>query len=208
MTTAFQTDTFQNDTFQVGEYQQIDPYTITTHLDCHYTYNGTPKTVIDGLWHLNGVAVGVIADNVYITGHTVSNGKITLTTAASLVHVGQVYTGYIKTLRANESFNEGHSSGLVRRVVSIIARVYNSGKFKFGPNELGDSDGDPDYLDEASWVDTDPAEDIIIHTGDAVDSGFPGRYDRSGHIVIYQDKPFPVIINSITQEVMYGTKPK
>lgn len=259
-----------------------------SHVDSFVYYNGAPTSTITNLWHLNGVTLGVIADGVYVPDKTVSNGSLTLSTPASVVYAGIVYSGYIKILKNEQPDDAGDTDGLVRRVISITANVYNSGKFKFGPDEtentqsiasitaitktnpgqvttgaahgllngnkvmikdvagmtqvnnheyivsnkapttfeLKDINGiDVDtssystytsggkiykivsnYLDDSLWCDQDPSSQTVLHTGDAIDSGFPGRYDRTGKVVLYQNNPYPLIIRSVTQEIIYGKK--
>ena len=58
-------------------------------LDCSVSKKSTvPFSEVEGLAHLNGQSVCVLADGSPLTGLTVSNGKITLPSAVYTVHAG------------------------------------------------------------------------------------------------------------------------
>ena len=55
-------------------------------------------TTVSGLWHLEGEEVTILADGEVVTGKTVSDGEITLDTAASVAHIGLAYSSVAQTL--------------------------------------------------------------------------------------------------------------
>lgn len=67
-------------------------------VDSGLSYHGAPATTISGLQHLEGEAVAVVADGVVVEGLTVTGGEITLSRAASTVHVGLPYLPVLETL--------------------------------------------------------------------------------------------------------------
>lgn len=75
-------------------------------VDSSLSYDGAPATVFSGLDHLEGEDVSVVADGEVIANPndstlpviTVASGAITLTDAASVVHVGLPYLSDIETL--------------------------------------------------------------------------------------------------------------
>lgn len=110
------------------------------HLDACETYNGTPATVISGLTHLEGERVAVVADGVvYSDGQTddyptvtVASGAITLATAASVVHVGLPYNGYLKTQNLEMGGRTGPAQAKPRNIVALAIRFLNSLGCEYG----------------------------------------------------------------------------
>lgn len=96
------------------------------------TYDDSPATTITGLDHLEGQAVAVLADGVVIDGKTVSSGRITLTTAASVVQVGLGVTSQIKLLPVEAASAIGSAQGLRTRFSEILARVYRTAGLTIG----------------------------------------------------------------------------
>lgn len=89
-----------------------------------------PITEIRGLWHLEGQEVVVLADGVVITGHTVTNGMITLATAASRIVVGLLYTCIGKTLPP--TVTDLPIEGRRKRVNALSLRQYETFGLKIG----------------------------------------------------------------------------
>ena len=57
------------------------------------------QTTVPFLWHLEGETVVALANGYVVKDLTVTNGVVTLPTAASRVHVGFPFTAEIETLR-------------------------------------------------------------------------------------------------------------
>lgn len=73
-------------------------YTTTAFVDCAKSYElDAPETVIQGLDHLEGETVNVLADGYFATA-TVEGGAITLNEAASKVVIGLPYSAVVETL--------------------------------------------------------------------------------------------------------------
>lgn len=69
------------------------------YLDASLTYDGSAATTISGLEHLAGETVQVLADGAVQDDVTVSSiGRITLSRAASVVHVGYNYTSRYESM--------------------------------------------------------------------------------------------------------------
>lgn len=177
--------------------QAARPADAIFHADSYYYYNSTATSEVSGLWHLNGVAVIVIADDSTYYDRTVSNGKIEIDVPARRILIGKKYTGMIKTSPRKD---EESKKGQIRRVISLVANIYNSGKFKFGEGE------DISNLDEVYFKDGDVWDlDNELQSGHVIDSGFPGRYNRTGQVTIVQDTAKPLLINAIIETGEYST---
>lgn len=178
------------------------------YVDCGVTYNGAPATVITGLGHLEGEAVSVLADGAVKAGHTVASGQITLTTAASVVHVGLDIAGKITTMRPALSLNDGTSQGKMMRIINLIIRVLNSGTFKAGRDATNvDEYGFASYDQTAYQVlfatsDTPLGSPVALYTGDKK-VPFDDEFNRDGRLSIIQDKPLPLNIVAINAEIEF-----
>jgi len=163
-------------------------------VDCGKTYNGAAATVITGLSHLEGETVAILADGAVRTSQTVSGGQITLDRTASVVHVGLPYTGILQTMRPEMGFKDGTWQGRVKRISGATVRVHNSGTFKYGR--------DASHLDSALFKTSDVAMGTppALFTGDK-EIGYEGSYDVDARLMIVQDKPLPLTVCAIIQEV-------
>jgi len=163
-------------------------------VDCGITYNSTATTTITGLDHLEGETVAVLADGGVRENATVSGGSITLSRSASVVHVGLAYTGLLQTMRPEVGFKEGTWQGEIKRINGATIRVYESGTFKFGR--------DASHLDNALFKTSDVAMGTppALFTGDKKIS-YEGSYDTDARLMIVQDKPLPLTVVAIIQEV-------
>lgn len=171
-------------------------------VDSGITYNGAPTTTINGLGHLEGKSVAVLADASIVTGKTVANGQITLSSEASIVHVGLPYTGTLRQMRFNVGLADGTAQGRKKRVVKFIARVNESGPFK------GGRDADNLLVISSESVGETTGGLLGITLGEIKDlfSGdieVPSNsgWDREGQLTIVQDNPLPLTLLAIMPEV-------
>jgi hypothetical protein len=155
-------------------------------VDSAIRYSGAAATTISGLKHLAGKAVSVLADGLVVEGKTVSNaGTITLTTAASVVHVGLPYTSEIETL--NIELQEGTTSqGRKKAVRKVVVRVTDSAGFTIGPDRGRQTR-------PAQWDDL-LGDDLF--NGD-IDHRIKGDWDQDGGLVIQQTQPLPMTVQCI-----------
>lgn len=163
-------------------------------VDCGITYNGASATVITGLTHLEGETVVALADGSYAGSFTVASGQITLSVAATVVHVGLPYTGIIHTMRPELALRDGTVQGRIKKVNGGHVRVNKSGPFKVGVSE---SVCDEVYDPERTLTLGAP---YPLFTGD-VPFSFDDSYGRDGRIMIVHDKPMPLTVCGIIQEV-------
>ncbi|MBW2649053.1 MAG: hypothetical protein JRC53_04460, partial [Deltaproteobacteria bacterium] len=170
--------------------------------DSGITYNGAPATTITGLAHLEGEEVAVLADGSVVEGKTVLAGQITLSAAASIVHVGLPYTGLIETLRFDTTLQDGTAQSKLKRVIKMFLRVNESGVFKAGRDE----DNLLPVTATSTGITTGGGLSIILgavpdlFTGD-LEYFINDDFDREGRVVIVQDKPLPLALLAIIAEV-------
>jgi len=157
-------------------------------VDCGLTYSGSPATNISGLSHLEGATVQVLADGTYIGTKTVSSGAITLTTAASKVHIGFSAPATVQTLEPEGGSQAGSSQGKTKRTSEITLRVKDAVPFYQGPSET-----QLDKLPSQHFGDVDATNSVF--SGDVQFS--PETSYGDGSFVIQQSEPFPLTITAI-----------
>lgn len=163
-------------------------------VDCAISYDGSPATVITGASHLNGETVTILADGAVRPDQVVSGGQITLTTAASKVHLGLRYKAILHTLDLEAAAAAGTAQGRSKKVGKVKARVHRS---------LGGTSGrDADHQDIIQYrkpsgvMDSSPD----LKTGD-VDLNFDGSWSETGEIRIEHDEPLPFQIIGLFPEL-------
>ncbi len=165
--------------------------------DCGLTYSGNPATSISGLWHLEGLAVDIVADGADMPRQTVTNGTITLDTPASTVHVGLNYVSDLMTLpQAYEGAPAG-GQGTMKNVSKVFLRVKASSIAKAGPSfdklrehparAVSDPYGSPPALRTAELgIPVDPS------------------WTADGSICVRQDRPLPLTVCAIAHDTAIG----
>lgn len=163
--------------------------------DSAITYDGSAATTITGLWHLIGQTVTVLADGAVIADKTVSaTGTITLSTAASKVHVGLPYTSTLETLDIEAGTAQGTAQGKQKRINNITIRVDRS---------LGGSAGsssaklDPLIFNDADEAATTSAD---LFTGD-VSIPMPSGWESSASTYISHAVPLPFTVIAIIPDM-------
>lgn len=164
----------------------------TMHLDCAGTYRGTPKTEITGINWLEGETVSILADGGVEPPQKVTNGKIVLEKAASIVHIGLPYNADMETLPiaigglADGSYGSAHK----KNVRSVELRVVNTSGFSAGPSF--------DKLDEFPARSTELAGTPPQPTTDALGVEVTPAWNSNGQVCIRQANPLPLKVVSLT----------
>lgn len=167
---------------------------VSRFLDCSVWRNYPTKvSVVDGLEHLEGQTVTVLADGAAQAGKIVAGGQITLEYPAQNILVGLRMISRLRTMRVESGQPEGTSLGRKKRVSMAFIQFINSLGGKIGmdfdvldviPTRAGLSTN----MDQAP-----PSVDGILEVP------VPGTFTRDKCYVAYvQDQPFPTTIASIT----------
>jgi len=108
----------------------------TCFLDSAVTYAfPTAATVCNNLDHLEGLTVSAIADGSVVSGLVVTDGKVTLPDAASVVTVGLPYTAAIQTLPLVIEGKSGMTLAKPQTAGKVVLRMIDSRGVKAGPSE-------------------------------------------------------------------------
>lgn len=164
----------------------------TMHVDCAGTYRGAPKTEITGINWLEGETVSILADGGVEPPQKVTNGKIVLEKAASIVHIGLPYNADMETLPiaigglADGSYGSAHK----KNVRSVELRVVNTPGFSAGPSF--------DKLEEFPARSTEYAGTPPQPTTDALEVEVSPQWNSNGQVCIRQANPLPLKVVSLT----------
>jgi len=166
-------------------------------IDCGSTVVfGSPNTTVPYLDHLEGKNVVALADGAVVQGLTVTNGAVTLPTAASKVQIGLPFTADIQTLpMAIESMMAG-GQGTTKSVDYAYLRVNRTGIVKVGPSSDRLTTIPP--RTNENW-DTPPRLrseilDLLVNPDISQDA----------QLWVRSDDPTPLTVSAITMKVMVG----
>jgi hypothetical protein len=151
---------------------------------------------IDGLGHLNGRSVIVLADGNVQGPYTVSGGEITLDPPAGIAHIGLPYTADLETLNLELALQDGTAQGRKIHVPQVTLRFLNSRGGFLGPSS--------DKLYEIVQRKGEPlGSPIALFTGDYKQAITPA-FDKGGRIFYRQSDPLPVTILGVIPRVEMG----
>ena len=141
-------------------------------------------TSITGLDHLEGQSVSILGDGAVQPSKTVSSGAITLSTAASIVHVGLPYTSKLVTLNIEAGSQDGTAQSKTKRIHELTVRLYRSLGMSAGP--------EGSTLDIVPFRDSSDSMDVAtsLFTGDKR-LPYPKGYETSVNVEIQQTDPLP-----------------
>ena len=185
------TDTF---TLQDEDGNDIDGTSFNAYVSGGYVRKAV--TTIAGLDHLEGKEVAVLANGFVVNDLVVSEGQITLETAASRVVVGLPYICDLETM---DTVFQTQNGAMQNKKVKIVEVTFNFDKSRggwYGP----DSDNLQEIVqrsDEASGI---PISLITDESINIMNSGF----EDGGRVFFRQIDPLPVTILSITGDVQLG----
>ena len=151
-------------------------------------------TSLAGLNHLEGESVIILADGNVIDGKTVSNGIISLTTAASRIHVGIQMVADLETLDVEAP--EGTIQGKPKKLSKIMVRFEKSRGLLVGPTS--------DLLVEMKQRENEPmGTPTTLLTGDKKITLKPA-WNSNGRLLLRQVNPLPFTILAIVPDITIG----
>ena len=154
-----------------------------------------PSATVQGLAHLEGCPVAVLADGSPVEGCVVTEGAIQLPWPASRVHVGLPYVSALSPLPLEFDGPGGSSLGCRRSHGRCILRLHRSVGGKYGPSrqELYDLPFLPAHWGEA----------VSPFTGD-VECLPGGAQESSATVWLVQDSPLPFRLSALVLDVDFG----
>ena len=164
------------------------------YVDCGATYRGAETSTISGLTWLEGEEVAILANGKVLPNQVVTNGKISLSEPATLVHVGLPIEADIQTLPTVLSLQDGsYGMGHMKNINEVWARVYKTSGFFAGPNfdELSEykQRTTENYGTPPELMDKEIALTLFA------------RWSDTGAVCIRQPYPLPMTLVNITYEI-------
>jgi len=144
---------------------------------------GTPTVYVNGLDHLDGQTVSILADGVVQTQQEVTGGTVTLDNPAYLVNAGLPYNADLETLNIEVPLADGTTQGKRVLVSRVVMRILNSRGGWFGPNFTDMHEVLGDYNTDTDTLYTD---DIKVTLGQG--------YSDGGRFCFRQSDPLPITI--------------
>jgi hypothetical protein len=165
------------------------------HLDASWTVINSPASAaVTGLWHLEGETVSVYADGAALPDVTVTNGKVTISTASSIVTLGYPYTSDAVLMPIEGGAQDGTAQGKTKIIKRFGLWLLDTLGIKIGP--------DSDHLTELifkNWGNLFGSPPSLF-TGIRRER-FEGGYDRLGQATIRCDGPFPATVLAVMPQV-------
>lgn len=151
-------------------------------------------TTIRGLWHLIGQTYVGLADGEVVTGTVDSDGVVTLSAAASRVHLGLSYTCQAKTLPPTVA--DAVIEGRVKDIVGVSFRVNDTYGLKVGTA----TDDLRSVADRANrlW------SSAKAFRNDILDELLRGSFEKDSPVYFVQSDPLPATILSFIRDLDLG----
>lgn len=166
-------------------------------VDSGLSYEGSPVKTFAGLDHLEGKTVVILADGVVTKNKVVQGGSVTISRAASKVHIGLPYTPTIETLDIDaQSMVETLKAKHVNVSKVTIETLDSRGGWIGGL--LDDNTFDMEEIKPR--LESDSYNPIKLNSYKQSVAMLPG-WSRGGKIRIEQRDPLPLAITSIIPEL-------
>lgn len=170
-------------------------------LDCGVIEASVTGLVVSGLWHLEGQSVYALGDGDIQGPFTVASGQITLTTAATTVHVGLSYVGDVVDLPITQQTQNGAAQGRVKGTNALVLKLHQTRGIK-----LGGMLTDDDKLVELKTRDGETTWDDPIqpYSGDIRPVAISATWSLDGSVRIVSGIGLPMEITMIAKDVTIG----
>ena len=178
----------------------------------------TPVTTsVSGLNHLEGKAVSILADGSVVSGQTVTNGTVTLPSAASYITVGLPYTCQLQTLYLDPQGQPVTTQSRRKTTSQVAVRVEASRGWSVGCNQVDASTqpGQPNQTWSAATGMVEVKErnasvyagnTIPLATGDFITT-VKDTWNSKGQVAIQQTYPLPLNVLSLVTYWTAGDSP-
>ncbi|WP_245628667.1 hypothetical protein [Salidesulfovibrio brasiliensis] len=165
-------------------------------VDSGVTREGDPSNEVEGLAHLAGRTVSVLADGAVHRDVTVSpEGTLKLDLEASVVHAGLGYSSTIRPMRLEAGSARGTAQTKRKRVLNVSVRFYETLGGKVGST--------PERLERIHFrtPETSMGEAPQPWSGDR-SVPFPRGWQRDDSILVVQDQPLPMTVLLIVPKLV------
>ncbi|KAF1074351.1 hypothetical protein [Halodesulfovibrio sp. MK-HDV] len=167
-------------------------------VDSGISYRGESTDTFSGLDHLEGKTVQVLADGFVMPSQVVSEGKITLPHAASVVHAGLQYISELIPTEQDVPLTNGSSKGKTRRINRMCLHVHETAGLSVG---VGNIVPRQVVLRDDAGLDVPSS----LYSGEKIVE-INGGYEMQSNIVFRQEEPLPVTLLSYSMQIEIGER--
>ena len=188
-----------------------DPYNLPVPALSGSWSISVPTTIVTGLNHLEGMTVSILADGGVMPPQIVTNGVITLQTAASQIVVGLPYICQLQSFYL-EAPAQTTTQGARKNISSVIVRVEASRGLQVGANQV-DASTQPNNAN-VPWTNMsavkernaliDAGANIPLFTGDIDPEYITSDWNSKGQVAIQQINPLPANILAVIPQTSLG----
>ncbi|MBI9078494.1 MAG: hypothetical protein JEY79_01980 [Pseudodesulfovibrio sp.] len=165
-------------------------------VDSGLTYEGAPTDLVQGLGHLAGRTVNVLADGSVQAARVVGlDGTLALDFPASKIHAGLAYTSRLQPMRLEAGSARGVAQTKKKRITKVAVRFHDTLGGKIGPDEIH---LEPVYFRSPSIP---MGQSPGAWSGDKI-VNFPKGWNRDGILTIVQDQPLPMTVLLVVPHVL------
>ena len=154
-------------------------------------------TVISGLWHLEGESLVAAANGYVERGLLVTDGTVTLQTAASRVHLGIPYFSRLRTLPLSSyGSSGGDMQGRSQNITRLTVQVERTLGMWFGP-DIG-------TMREARFGMPALYGQPLEMVTDDIDVTMTANWGKRKQVVIEQRDPLPLTVLTLIPDAIVG----
>lgn len=179
-----------------GSFGPDTPIEDAYYVDCGITARrAEPSEIVDGLDHLEGCELAVLADGSPLEGLSVHEGRIEIPYPARVVHAGLPFASVLSPLPVETDAQTGSTLGKRRGYGKCVARLFRSVGGRYGAERgiLYDFPFLPERYDE-------PCEPF---SGD-MEFTPGGGQEAETSVWLVQDRPLPMHIVALMCDVDFG----
>lgn len=175
--------------------RQVEVLTDSFFVDAGVLATGAQITAVNGLNHIEGKLVSILADGAVQPQQTVQNGTVNLQHPANIVAVGLPITADLQTLPFSFAA-QGYGQGALKNVNKVWLRVHNSSGIFAGPTL--------DELVQYKQRTNEPYGTPPAMITGVIELDMSPGWDADGCVYIRQSDPLPLIVASMTIEAAIG----
>lgn len=168
------------------------------YVDAGLTYTGAATTTITGFYHLKNTLCDVLANGGVHPPITIdNNGTATLQYPATVASIGLSCPARIRTVRMEGGSQLGTSQGKIKRITSLVMRLFKTLGGWYGSDEATDGNGNYIHMDEIQYRQADGLMDTPppMLSGDTDRLQWPSGDDTTdGYIEILFNTPTPATV--------------
>jgi len=156
-------------------------------------------TIQNGLWHLEGEEVAILADGAVCPNQTVTNGTIVLDldAAPDTVHIGLPYVSDMELLPPGLEVDSAFGVDRMKNVAEVTIRLRESSNIKAGPDE--------DHLRTYAQRTNEDYGTPPSPMSKPIPLVLTGKWDEDAPVLIRQDKPVALTVSAVAYTVALGS---